>query len=153
AGAGYEIEADVAEHLERCESCRRDLELLAGGDEWGRDARSYLTPPDAETAGDSARGGTTHRADDSAGGHNSHFFAGLRKQLGFLSPTEAAESLGRLGPYEVTDVIGRGGMGIVLEALDPALNRKVAIKVLAAEGAHNATARRRVAREATAAAR
>jgi serine/threonine protein kinase len=152
AGAGNEIEADVAGHLERCESCRQELELLAGGAEWWSDARSYLTPPDAEISGDSARGGTTRRADDSAGGHNSHFFAGLRKQLGFLSPTETAESLGRLGPYEITDVIGRGGMGIVLEAHDPALNRKVAIKVLAAEWAHNATARRRFAWEAKAAA-
>jgi eukaryotic-like serine/threonine-protein kinase len=49
-------------------------------------------------------------------------------------------------------VIGRGGMGIVLQAHDPALNRHVAIKVLAAEWAHNATARRRFAREAQAAA-
>src|SRR5262249_60068938 len=109
---------------------------------------SYLTPADAEIARDSVRGGMTRRADESGGGHNSHFFAGLRKQLGFLSPTETADSLGRLGPYEVTDVIGRGGMGIVLEAHDPALNRKVAIKVLAAEGAHNATARPPFAREA-----
>src|SRR5205085_6376447 len=74
------------------------------------------------------------------------------KQLGFLSPSDTPESLGRLGAYEITDVIGRGGMGIVLKAFDPALNRHVAIKVLAAEWAHNATARRRFAREAQAAA-
>jgi serine/threonine-protein kinase len=43
-------------------------------------------------------------------------------------------------------------MGIVLKAFDPPLNRHVAIKVLAAEWAHNATARRRFAREAQAAA-
>src|SRR5439155_18619143 len=65
----------------------------------------------------------------------------------------APGSLGRLGPYEITDVIGRGGMGIVLKAFHPPLNRHVAIKVLAAEWAHNATARRRFAREAKAAAR
>jgi serine/threonine protein kinase len=40
----------------------------------------------------------------------------------------------------------------VLKAFDPALNRYVAIKVLAAEFAHNASARRRFAREAQAAA-
>src|SRR5262245_942824 len=151
-GAGGEIEADVAEHLERCENCRRDLELLAGGAEWWSDARSYLTPLDVEVGGESARGGTTRRGDGTGGASDSHFFAGLRKQLAFLLPTETAGSLGRLGPYEITDVIGRGGMGIVLEAHDPALNRKVAIKVLAAEWAHNATARRRFAREAQAAA-
>jgi serine/threonine-protein kinase len=151
-GAESEIEADVAEHLERCESCRHDLEMLAGGAEWWSDARSYLTPVDADVAGDSARGDTTHRTDGAGGPRDSSFFASLRKQLAFLSPSATAGSLGRLGSYEITDVIGRGGMGIVLEGHDPALNRKVAIKVLAAEWAHNATARRRFGREAQAAA-
>jgi serine/threonine-protein kinase len=151
--AGEEFEADVAEHLERCDSCRRELELLAGGAEWWSDARSYLTPVDPAVAtADSAHGDATRRGDVSGTAHDSHFFAGLRKQLGFLAPTDVAGSLGRLGPYEITDVIGRGGMGIVLAAHDPALKRPVAIKVLAAEWAHNATARRRFAREAQAAA-
>jgi len=34
------------------------------------------------------------------------------------------------GKYEVTNLIGMGGMSYVLEAHDPSLNRKVAIKVL-----------------------
>jgi eukaryotic-like serine/threonine-protein kinase len=37
----------------------------------------------------------------------------------------------RLGPYEVVAPIGAGGMGEVYEALDPRLDRRVAIKVLA----------------------
>jgi len=36
----------------------------------------------------------------------------------------------RLGPYEVVGAIGAGGMGEVYRALDSALNRDVAIKVL-----------------------
>ncbi len=36
----------------------------------------------------------------------------------------------RLGSYEVLDLIGRGGMGVVYLALDPRLDRHVAIKVL-----------------------
>src|SRR5262249_38353401 len=72
--------------------------------------------------------------------------------LDFLTPAEKAGSLGRLGHYEVREVIGHGGMGIVLRAFDEQLHRVVAIKVMAAQLATNATARRRFAREAQAAA-
>src|SRR5204863_8553960 len=59
---------------------------------------------------------------------------------------------GRLGPYEVLEEIGRGGMGVVYKALDPALHRVVAIKVLAPQLAVSATARKRFTREGRAAA-
>jgi len=72
--------------------------------------------------------------------------------LDFLSPTDDPQALGRLGPYTVSQTIGRGGMGIVLKAHDPRLNRVVAIKVLAPELAANPTARKRFLREAQAAA-
>ncbi len=57
-----------------------------------------------------------------------------------------------LGPYEVQQFLGRGGMGIVLRALDPQLNRVVAIKVLSPELAVDVSSRRRFLREARAAA-
>ena len=72
--------------------------------------------------------------------------------LYFLRPAEHPGDLGVLGPYEVHEVIGQGGMGVVLKAFDPALNRLVAIKVLAAGVAGSAMARKRFAREAQAAA-
>jgi eukaryotic-like serine/threonine-protein kinase len=72
--------------------------------------------------------------------------------LDFLDPPAKPGSLGRLGHYEVNKVVGRGGMGVVLRAFDTKLHRVVAIKVMAAELAANATARRRFAREAQAAA-
>jgi serine/threonine protein kinase len=73
-------------------------------------------------------------------------------RLDFLAPTDKPGCLGTIGAYEVIDVIGRGGMGIVLRALDPKLNRIVAVKVLAPELAANPNARRRFIREAQAAA-
>jgi serine/threonine protein kinase len=72
--------------------------------------------------------------------------------LDFLAPSEKAGSLGRLGHYEVLEVVGRGGMGVVLKALDETLHRVVAIKVMAPQLATNATARKRFRRESQAAA-
>ena len=60
--------------------------------------------------------------------------------------------LGRLGTYEVVGVIGSGGMGVVLKAFDSALNRYVAIKVLAPHLGSSGAARKRFSREAQAAA-
>ena len=73
-------------------------------------------------------------------------------ELGFLSPSDDPKSLGRLGHYEVIERIGRGGMGLVLKAFDPGLNRVVAIKVLAPELAASPDARHRFTREVRAAA-
>ncbi len=72
--------------------------------------------------------------------------------LDFLEPCDVPEHLGMLGPYEVLEVIGHGGMGVVLRAHDPHLDRIVAIKALAPAFAANPTGRRRFLREARAAA-
>lgn len=57
-----------------------------------------------------------------------------------------------LGPCEDAGIIGVGGMGVVLKGFDRALNRFVAVKVLAPQLAASAMARRRFSREAQAAA-
>jgi serine/threonine protein kinase len=72
--------------------------------------------------------------------------------LYFLQATDRPELLGMLGPYEIQEVIGQGGMGMVLRAFEPALQRLVAVKVLAPALAGSATARRRFTREARASA-
>jgi serine/threonine protein kinase len=60
--------------------------------------------------------------------------------------------LGHFDHYEILQEVGRGGRGIVFKALDPALHRVVAIKVIAPEFAAFASARQRFLREAQAAA-
>jgi serine/threonine protein kinase len=59
----------------------------------------------------------------------------------------------RLGDYSILREIGRGGMGIVYEALQVSLNRRVALKVLGGGLGLTAKAVQRFHREAAAAAR
>lgn len=54
----------------------------------------------------------------------------------------------RLGPYVVTGEIGEGGMGVVLAAYDPRLERKLAVKLL--RSATSESAQERLLREARA---
>ncbi|HEU4408629.1 MAG TPA: protein kinase [Polyangiaceae bacterium] len=58
----------------------------------------------------------------------------------------------RLDRFLLTGLLGRGGMGEVYAALDLTLRRKVALKLLHAEAVGDAERRRRLAREARAAA-
>lgn len=69
-----------------------------------------------------------------------------------LTPSDKSGCLGTLGNYEVVELVGRGGMGLVVRAYDPKLNRIVAIKVMAPELAVHPMAARRFMREAQAAA-
>ena len=54
----------------------------------------------------------------------------------------------RLGKYEITALLGVGGMGVVLKAHDPSIERDVAIKVLAAELSSDKSALHRFLAEA-----
>jgi WD40 repeat protein/formylglycine-generating enzyme required for sulfatase activity len=72
--------------------------------------------------------------------------------LDFLAPAQAADELGRLGPYRVLKVLGKGGMGMVLLAEDPQLERRLALKIMLPHLAADPVQRQRFLREAKAAA-
>jgi WD40 repeat protein len=123
---------------------RRRVECLLGSH---FSARSFLETPaverPTEELGRQAEAGETPR---DAGGSDENV------SLDFLTPSNQPGHLGRLGHYEIEQLIGRGGMGIVLKAMDDILRRVVAIKVMAPQLATSAGARRRFVREAQAAA-
>ena len=60
---------------------------------------------------------------------------------------------GQIGKYKLVEKIGQGAMGEVFRALDPVLNRPVAIKTISASMGLDETLRKRFHREAQSAAR
>ncbi|MEX2138284.1 MAG: serine/threonine-protein kinase [Pirellulales bacterium] len=147
-------ETEIINHLDNCRECQHQIEsLAASAAEWD-DVRRLLTPDCSSprtgwasmVANPLVHTGETHEMDFAA------LLPGAEARLDFLAPTDDPEMLGRLGPYEIKGLIGHGGMGLVLKAYDRALQRTVAIKVLSPHLATSATARRRFAREAQAAA-
>ena len=60
----------------------------------------------------------------------------------------ASKEPAKIGKYDVVDVIGRGGMGVVYEATDPFLNRRVAIKMMTVGFANKPDLLKRFFREA-----
>lgn len=126
-------EASLERHLDDCDLCRRRISQQAGsGEDWTRIAGALR---DDEFDEDSVR---------------------TRQPpvwpLALLGPTDDPRMLGRIGPFEVSGCVGIGGMGVVFKARDPALDRFVAVKVLAPHLAASEHARQRFAREAKAAA-
>ena len=65
-----------------------------------------------------------------------------------MRPGPAADSPSRLGDFEIVREVGRGGMGVVYEAQQLSLKRKVALKVLRFAGVADQDAMERFQREA-----
>jgi serine/threonine protein kinase len=144
----------VRGHLAGCAPCQTRLDQLSDDLELrqlaaAREAGSSPLPSDsgvvrlieklrASLPDDSATVGST--------------FDNSEPSLDFLAPPRQEGDLGCFGSYRVLAKLGHGGMGIVLKAYHPALERTVALKVLRPDRADEA-ARARFVREAQAAAR
>ncbi len=75
-----------------------------------------------------------------------------KEETGFLQPPQQPDEIGRLGGYRVLKVLGKGGMGVVLQAEDPQLQRQIALKTMKPSLARSRESKERFLREAQAAA-
>lgn len=76
----------------------------------------------------------------------------VRTRFSFLAEAHGPDELGWLGSYRIGGVLGEGGMGVVFDAEDTQLCRRVALKILKPELALTPTLRERFLQEARAAA-
>lgn len=131
------------QHLETCKSCREYLDDSAADTQTWTDIGGLLRsdPIDQEEFLVSAGAQSTRNIPER-----------VNSIVAALTPSEFPDHLGRLGIYEVTGVVGAGSTGVVLKAIDPSLDRTVAIKVLSPVLASSGAARKRFERESKAAA-
>jgi serine/threonine protein kinase len=135
-------------HLETCAACRSRLEQLAAEDSYWTEAATHL----ADDSLDHEFATNSSALDDGSNSSSHEDKTELLRITDYFDPTDDPRMLGRFGGYEIVGVVGSGGMGVVLKGFEPALDRYVAIKVLAPHLAMSGAARTRFAREARAAA-
>ena len=139
-------DAELVSHLDSCGECRDYMEQQAADYESWNQAAHLLQESEFDLASS---------IEYSAGAIELFRVSipiSIQNVLESLTPSEDPHRLGRLDGYEITGVVGAGAMGVVLKAIDPALDRIVALKVMAPHIASHSMARKRFAREAKAAA-
>ena len=145
--------ADLADLAFACPKCGHKGARRTATEKVGNHASTQRTLDVSRDTGDNAAiiqtldlgpGGVSAAARQSPK-HGAEFYD-------FLASPERPDELGRLGTYRVLKVLGAGGMGVVYEAEDPALQRRVAVKAMLPVLAVSTSARMRFVREARAAA-
>ena len=142
---GFEDE-ELFFHLGSCDTCREYMETQAARPNGWSEAAELLQPSGFDVAGSDACSMATFSSEQ----RNQP--VAIQNVIDSLAPSDDPHRLGRLGAYEISGIVGAGGMGVVLKAVDPSLDRIVAIKVLAPNLANSENARLRFSREAKAAA-
>jgi eukaryotic-like serine/threonine-protein kinase len=145
-------QVQVVSHLDHCCCCQDSLEALANGDSSFTATlleHAAYKPPEPQSAYwpalQEAKQALTVDMPRAAKSNPA-------LSLAFLDPPEDGSYLGSLENFQIKRVVGRGGMGVVLHAVDTCLQRDVAIKVLDPELSKDELAVSRFCREARAAA-
>ena len=130
---------ELEEHVESCVECQRELERLTVDDELSAGSLA------------NARRNTEAQPESDL---RLPFVDRLLENgpVSIDCRDDVAKFPSQVGDYEILRELGRGGMGIVYEARQCSLGRRVALKILPDSLAHDAVSRERFQREAQAAA-
>jgi eukaryotic-like serine/threonine-protein kinase len=145
-GLSPDEQSQLESHLDECTSCRCRLEAAAAEPRYWEEASVHLQ----EDALDDGMSRWTGCSDSSSAGADASNCAS--RIIDYFDPTDDPRMLGRFGGYEIVGIVGCGGMSVVLKGFEGALDRYIAIKLLAPHLATSGAARARFAREARAAA-
>ena len=149
-----QTEGDLADllddHFAQCEQCLQAIRTSGSDDGFVRLVEEAGREANASPDGESSYQGLFERLQrQSISGA-----AGRPEEASDLTthhgntPTTSLEPGARIGDYRILSEAGRGGMGIVFEAEQCSLNRRVALKVLPSSAAGNLAALERLRREA-----
>jgi serine/threonine protein kinase/tetratricopeptide (TPR) repeat protein len=142
----------VAAHLDSCKACQTALDDLVGEELYGwKPASGHFAAARAAGPVGPAYERAHQRAVEALNSFGGEDSVPIRLEE-MLNPPRVAGDLGALGDYRIRAVIGHGGMGVVFEAVDPTLDRTVALKALRASPS-DTRARQRFVREAQTAAK
>lgn len=145
-------QAGIVAHLDQCGCCQQSLEALANSDSTLaatlQEQAIYKTPESHSAFWPALKNAEQALTTDTPAAPR----LSPEVSLAFLDPPADGSHLGSLANFNVVRVVGRGGMGIVLHAIDTCLQRDVAIKVLDPELSQDELATKRFCREARAAA-
>lgn len=163
-------EAELARHLDECESCRAKLDAHHSSDDFSdqiglglstrqeipnslqeklKELDSERTIVESGLLGRESGSKPPGRSQQKASPRS---YADVAPWLADPGPGDEPGTIGRVGEFQLLEFLGRGGMGVVFRARDTTLGRMVALKIMSPSLLADEDAGARFLREAKSAA-
>jgi len=143
------VPADPSLTAGRCPKCRHVVEFNREREKTAEPTRTGPGDSPPETSPETAPTPPNAPSDDRPTLETADALL-APEEYSFLRPAHSPDELGRLGDYRILGVLGSGSMGIVFEAEDLRLHRRVALKVMKQAQAKDPLQRQRFLQEARA---